>query len=302
MISDSPSFFRAGKVGKRYMPNIVEAIRQGQESKITPVTKNARGGLLSLIDPQDDFVMRDGKLPVKGAIFDIYRVIRLVYNHPEQIDQIVISLDQHLPNMIFFSTWWVGPDGSAPRPLTRITWDDVRRGRWMPRFKKQWSRYYVKKLGEIWIWPFHCMLGTEGANVVSALAEAIAWHAAARNYNPIYILKGMIPESEFFGPFQCCVPVPGHPEGNLNIKLLDEIACYKRIFIAGEAEDFCVREGLCQMIGYYERKNPKTIKKIHLLKDCTSLVFPEKRDEADKILAGMTEKGVKIINSTEFGD
>lgn len=297
-----PSFYSPKKVGKRYVPDLAKAVAEGLTSGMPRVNQSRESRLMLMVDPQIDFVMEDGNLAVKGGIDDMRRTIEYLYNNAEHITGIMVSLDQHLPYQIFFPTWWRDKNGQPPKPYTQIT-EDLLDKEYFPVIKPDWSRKYIRELTRtkqtpLMIWPFHSLIGTDGANVVPALAEAIAYVSAARGIQPIYVFKGTVPETEHYGPFHPCVPVTTHPQGGLNTPVLDTLSQYRTIDVVGEAEDFCVREGMRQLLSYFS-KQPDVLKRMRFLRDCTSLVFGDKRKEADAVLDTMAKKGVRIVRSTD---
>ncbi len=294
-----PSFYDAAKANKRFRPDIARAIEEGQNAGLQAASKAKRKVALVIVDPQDSFVLADGELPVTGAFNDLHRLIEnRIFGNAEELTSVIVSLDQHIPFQIFFSLWWEGRDGKHPKPFTPINAKDVQDGVWRPLLEKDWSTKYVEQLKQIFIWPPHCMIGTEGANVYPPLAEAIAWLAAARKIQPTYIFKGTVPKSEHYGIFAPCVPVPDHPQGGMNTTVLDAIATNDVIDFSGEAEDFCVHETMTQFLSYFSTQSD-VLKRVRFLRDCTSLVFPDKRKDADNFLDSMAAKGMQIVKSTD---
>ncbi len=298
-----PSFWNPEKVGDHRRPDMAQARQEGLAAGLKPATKDEKRRIVVGIDYQVDFV--DGSLRVEGAVGDLRRFIEYLYGNAENISGMLFSLDQHLPWQIFHPLWWKDKDGNHPEPFTAITEDDIKEERWIPQLEKQWSKEYPTRLREtgqspLLIWPEHCIVGTEGAALVADLAEAVMWLSAARSIQPIFMFKGTVPKSEHYGPFCCCVPVDDHPQGGLQTQFMDVIASYDVIDIAGEAEDFCVQEAMRQLLDYYGNNSPEVIEKINFLRDCTSLVFPDKRSEADEVLEQYAGKGVQIVKSTEI--
>ncbi len=302
-MAKAPSFWQPDEVGLHRKPDLVRARQEGLVAGLKSAAKDNIKRIVVGIDLQVDFIRDDGSLKVAGALDDLRRFINYLYGTAEDISGLLFSLDQHLPWMIFFATWWKNKAGKHPDPFTMITEEDVQAGVWLPQLEKDWSLNYpthLKETGQtpLIIWPEHCMIGTEGADLVADLCEAIEWLSAARGIQPIYMFKGTVPKSEHYGPFCCCVPVPDHPQGGLQTQFMDLIARYDIIDVAGQAEDFCVREGMRQLLKYYGNR-PEVIKKMRFLRDCTSLVFPDKRAEADNILDEYAGQGVQIVTSTE---
>jgi len=297
-----PRFYDPGKVGTLYEPRIELAVSEGLKAGIPhsdDKSSDKKWNVLLGIDPQVGFILPGHLLTVKGAVDNIRRVIELIYLNPERFEEIIYTLDLHEDLHIFFPSWWVDREGNHPEPFTKITAEDVVKGRWRSVIMQEWSIFYVCQLGEIDIWPHHNGIGSDEARLLPSYVEAVTWFCAARNVKPIALVKGLIKESEFYGPFKPCVIVPGHPQGNLNTEILNLLARYGNIYEHGEAEDFCLRHANLQLLDYFAGR-PDVIRRIHILKDCTSLVFPEKRQEADQVLAEFARKGVKIITSSEL--
>ncbi|MFA5020973.1 MAG: hypothetical protein WC517_02860 [Patescibacteria group bacterium] len=307
-----PSFYNPDDVGKRYKPRWDWVEEDAKWANLRPVSQD-RGikRLLVGIDEQDSFIMPEirlangsviqqaGELLVPGAVDDLRRFIELIYMYPEEFSGVLFSMDMHIPWQIFFSTWWRKRDRSMIDPMTYLTYEAVERGDYYPALETSWSLGYLKQLGAMMIWRDHCMIGTPGCALMPALAEAIKWLAVARHIQPEYMPKGTIPQTEHYGIFCPCVEVP-KPGGTLNTIMLDRIASYDEIVAAGEAEDFCVKESMKQAIKYFGAKHPDALAKLRFLRDCTSMVFPQNRIEADNFLQSMEDDGVIITESTKL--
>lgn len=108
-------------------------------------------------------------------------------------------------------------------------------------------------------------------------------------------MKGLHPLAEHFGVFQAQIPVPGAPETALNQPLLDDLARYDQIWLAGEARSHCVATSLRQLLCHA----PELTKKVTLLTDCTSDVTGLGH-LADPIYAEARELGVNFAESTQL--
>ena len=94
------------------------------------------------------------------------------------------------------------------------------------------------------IWPFHTMVGTVGHNLSPSLYEAICFHSAARQSQPVKLTKGSIPQTEHYSILEPEVKVTDHPQGGLNQALLNELGGYDLVYLAGQAKSHCVlRDG-----------------------------------------------------------
>ena len=307
-----PSFYKPEDVGKLYVPRFDWVTEDAKAANMKFVDLNSKQRALVCIDYQNDFAIPEtkgadgvplqkvGSLRVGGAVDDIRRVIEMLYQNPDYFNALIFTKDKHIPYQIFFSTWWHDRTGNPVNPFTFITADAVKAGEYRPIMAKKWSLEYIQKVGGMMIWPFHCMTGTEGSALVPALAEAVHYLAIARGIQPQYIFKGTVPQTEHYGPFCPVVEYPSHPQGSLNTVLLDKIVQYDEIDFTGEAEDFCVKQGMMQVMEYFGKKHAAALKKIKFLRDGTSMVFPGKRAEADNFLQTMVDQGVQVTTTKEL--
>lgn len=289
-----------------YAPRISAFTEAGQHAELSPASSDTEKIALLLVDYQHDFVDPTGTLYVPGSQQDVARFLTWFYANAHKITSIYASLDTHLPFQIFYSSWWHNPQtGEHPQPFTVITEDDVQSKRWMPLFRADWSLQYVSQLQQqakkdLMIWPYHTMEGTLGHMLVAPISEAIAWHSAARNTQPTYVVKGRTITTEFYGIFGAEIPVPDDPESSLNVALLDEVMKHDKIYVAGEAKSHCVLETERQLVNYCENR-PELLKRLHFLKDCTSSVQHPAIDFdalTEVELTAMEQQGVQIVLST----
>lgn len=301
-----PAFYQPGRVGHLYAPDAASAVEMGRAADLKPSATDRVRTLLLLVDAQVDFVHAEGALSVPGAVDDMRRTIEWIYRSVGDITTIAASLDSHVPIQIFFPTWWVGTDGRHPAPFTNIHSGDVERGRWRALYEPEWSQEYVDQLEqrsrkELMIWPYHVLIGTVGHSLTPALYEAIAFHTAARQSQPVFLAKGSIPKTEHYSILEPEVKVPEAPLGSLNTDFLSMIATYDRIFIAGQAKSHCVLETVSSMMRYFQDR-PDTIAKIRVLMDCTSsVVHPEVNfDElANEAFARFEDAGLTLTTTTD---
>lgn len=301
-----PAFYKPEKVGTLYTPNTLAVVEAGRGAGTAPAATDTTKTALLLVDMQVDFIHPDGALYVPGAIEDTRRTIEWIFNHLKSITTIVASLDSHVPIQIFSPTWWADAKGKHPAPYTLITADEVRDGRWQPLYDVDWSKAYVEKLEaqakkQLMIWPYHTLIGTTGHTLTPALYEAIVYHSSARQTQPVLISKGTIANTENYSIFEPEVKRDDLPSGALNVDLLETLAGYDRIYVAGEAKSHCVLETVTSMMRYYSDRRD-IIARMRLLKDCmSSVVHPEINFDrlADAALSGFTMQGLTMVNSTD---
>jgi nicotinamidase-related amidase len=153
------------------------------------------------------------------------------------------------------------------------------------------------------IWPAHCRQDNAGASLNPALVEVLEWASAARFIQPVHIYKGHIAETDWYGAFEPCMPVPSHPQGQIQTNILEMVGKVATTEIAGEAQDFCVKETTRQVLRYYQ-KSSTVLSTIAFMQDGTSPIIPDSSEaggptpNAD-FMAEMVRLGVKLINSSD---
>lgn len=300
-----PSFYDPQTVGTLYAPKTATAVSAGKQAGISPAQEDETRIALFLIDAQVDFIHEDGALSVPGAIADTRRTIEWIYRNISQITTIIASLDSHLPTQIFSPTWWVDQSGDHPQPYTVIAAEDVSTGRWQPLYDLDWSREYVRRLEDqakkqLMIWPYHTLIGTSGHAITPALYEAIAYHSSARQTQPRFVNKGTLPQTEHYSLFEPEVKPDDLTNDGRNVALLNDLASYDRIYVAGQAKSHCVLESVTSVMRYYADQ-PDTRKKLHLLEDATSSVVSPGIDFealANAAYQSFTRQGLQITSTS----
>jgi len=299
----TPAFYETDRVGRFYLARTGQAVAEGLAAGLPAAKADDRKVLLLLVDAQVDFVHTDGALSVPGAVGDTRRTIDWIFDHAAQITHIAASLDSHLPLHIFFPIWWVGPDGRHPEPYTAITPDEVDAEQWRPLHEADWSRDYVRQLHsqakkDLMIWPFHTLLGSPGHSLTPALYEAVAYHAAARAYQPSLLTKGTIAKTEYYSLLEPEVKVPGEPGGELNRAFLDDLLTYDLIYVAGQAMSHCVLETVESILRHAEQAAAR----LRILEDATSPVQHPTIDFArlaDEAFDRFSERGVRRVTTAD---
>ena len=248
--------------------------------------------VLICVDFQNDF-LEGGNFEVKGGLKDVQNTINFINNH--KIDKIICSLDMHVKNQIFFSSYWIDKNGKHPDPFTIISNHDIKDEKWLPVNKnKAYALEYTNKIEEngqrqLCIWPYHCLIGSKGAALENNLFNCIF-----ENFDYDMIEKGQDLDSEMYGFIK-----PEYSRKDLtNYKVLEKLKEYDNVFVAGEAASHCVLDSVKQIAEYY-KDNQDFLKKITILKDCTSVIsgyeeITNTEFEKLKLL------GIKIIESTKI--
>ena len=305
-MATAPEMFDArDALREAYAARIEEFSEAGRRAGLSAAREDRERMAVILVDYQHDFVDTAGTLAVPGAQEDVARFLRWFYANGERITTVYASLDTHVPYSIFYSSWWHNArTGEHPQPFTVITEEDVVNGVWEPvaREEEGWSREYVRRLKEearkeLMIWPYHTMEGTLGHMLSAPVSEAIAWHSAAREAEPVYVVKGLTPRTEYYGIFGA--EIADTADSGLNIPLLDAVMAHDRVYIAGEAKSHCVLETERQIARYCEGRT-ELLRRVYALKDCTSSVQHPAVDFdalAEEELGRLERQGMRVIES-----
>jgi len=305
-MSDFPEFYDPERIGTLHYPDLNAIAQAAAGANLPPATGDAKRVHLLVIDMQVDFCHDNGSLYVPGAEEDIRRLIEFMFEHAGGITDVTCTLDSHLPFQIFHAAWWVDEEGNHPEPLTIITADDVREGRWRPLEMPDWSREYVAKLEQkskkqLTIWPYHVMVGGMGNALDPQLWSAITWHALARKTQPVWMRKGLIPQSEYYSAIQPEINVPDHPHGTPHSSLYDTVRESELVLVAGEAKSHCVLETLEDIVAHFKDER-EVLEKVYVLVDCmSSVAHPEVDFEAMAVesFEEFAQRGVNFVKSTD---
>lgn len=271
-------------------------------------TKNA----LLIIDAQNDFCKPGAPLYVQGAEKDNERLAAWIRNNASEIDHISYTLDTHQVNDISHPSIWKDKTGNIVSPHTIIRYQDLLDGKFStePGYRQKVEKY-IKRLEEIaadetangiafpilfhYIWPEHCILSTDGAELSKVISDALIFWA---RQNPYYYynawVKGTNPLTEHFGIFQAQVPYNEYPETQLNQDLIKTLEKYDNVFFAGQAKSHCVATTLKQAL-YLA---PNLASKFVILEDAMSDVVvpggPDFGAMAQPIYDLAKQKGVRF--------
>lgn len=286
-------------VGKLNTKSLNEVLTFARKENLRNSSEDEKRVLLLGIDIQNDF-MEGGALGVPGSIKDVQNLLHFTYENIEKITDIIVSLDTHQPMQIFHPSWWVNELGENPSPLTIISYEDVKQGKWKPVTNIEESLDYVmnlEKIGkkQLCIWPYHCIEGTFGCSLESQFSNLVYFHSVARSTNPSIVVKGLSSNTEMYGIFK-----PEYSSDSIrNDELLKKISEYDQIIIAGEAKSHCVLESLLQLIEYFEEEKLDA-SKIVILEDCMSSI-PGFEESTEETFRSLQQKfGIQLVNSTEY--
>jgi nicotinamidase-related amidase len=309
---------RAGEIWRvDYQARFREAREWSREHRISPASQDERRVCLLAVDVQNTFCTPGFELYVTGALEDSRRLCSFLYRNLHAITEAVVTLDTHQAFQIFHAPLLVDSEGCHPDPYTLVTAADVRAGRWsvdpeaadvlgLGADADAHLRAYVERLAEggkydLTIWPFHAMLGGIGHAVVSAIEEALFFHAIARRAQTRFEIKGRNPLTEHYsvlGP-EVLTGSRGTRLGERNAALVEHLCNFDAVIVAGQAKSHCV----AWTIGDLVTDAPEIANRLYLLEDCSSpVVVPGAIDytaDADAAFARFADAGAHSVRSTQ---
>ena len=332
MCLPQPPFFDPTAASRVYRVPYGERAEQAREwaraRGIRPAAEDAHRTALLLIDVQNTFCLPEFELFVggrsgRGAVLDCARIAAFLYRNLDRVTEVVVTLDTHTAAQIFHPLFWVGPDGAHPAPHTVITLTDVEGGRWRvnpalaplvaPRQGfdvSHWARHYARRLAEggkypLVVWPYHSMVGGIGHALVSAVEEAVFFHAVARHSPTRVEAKGQNPLTENYSVLRPEVTEDesGSPVASGNRTLVGHLLSFDRVIVAGEAQSHCVAWTVEDLLAEIRARDAGLARKIVLLDDCTSpVVVPgvaDFTDAAEQAFSRFAAAGMRRARSTD---
>lgn len=221
-----------------------------------------------IIDPNNDFVLPTGTLPVPGAKEAMDKVADWIKSYPGFIENITVTLDWHPTWHIADGKFWKSAEGKHPIPGTQISIDDIENGDWKPicDLTLLGLKYLDKqKTKPITIWTEHCKQHSFGSAMYEPLQKAIQLWENYQTYNYIadslipimadVILKGFDPVDEEYSAFSGIF-------NGIDIARRKEFIEFSKdsdyIVISGQAKDYCVAETVRDICDQYG-KNTKLV-------------------------------------------
>jgi nicotinamidase/pyrazinamidase len=264
---------------------------------------------LLIIDPQNDFCHPQGSLYVPGADSDMQRLATMVHRLRDQLSGIDITLDSHKRVDISHPIWWRDRRGRHPSPFTTVTAKDVAEGVWTTSQPQALERSltYLHELQNTAryqhvVWPYHCLIGDEGHNVVEDLSDAVhAWED--RYLSAEFVAKGSNPWTEHFSAVRAEVPDVTDPHTQLNAKLMHRLRQADVILVAGQARSHCVANTVRDIVS--TDGDAKLAARIVLLTDAMSDVPDPPNttafyDLGRNFVRDMRKLGVRTATTTQF--
>jgi nicotinamidase-related amidase len=302
-----------------YEARFADALAWASEHGLEPAAGDSVRICLLVVDSQNTFCTPGFELFVAGrsgtgALDDSRRLCGFLYRNLGAITEVLATLDTHQAFQIFHAPFLVDADGRHPSPYTIVTPEDVSAGRWrvdpdaaaLLGAGDEYLRAYVDALAaggkyDLTVWPFHALIGGIGHALVSAVEEALFFHAIARRAPTRFEIKGRHPLTEHYsvlGPEVDRGP-SGERLGERNSTLVEHLAGFDAVLVAGQAKSHCVAWTVEDLLADV----PEIASRLYLLEDCSSpVVVPavvDYTDDADSAFARFAEAGAHLVRSTD---
>jgi nicotinamidase-related amidase len=333
-----PSFYEAANAARyAYRPSELRLFSEAAEwrnaHRIAPAASDERNVHLLLIDAQKDFCFPEGALYVggrsgRGALEDNRRTAEFIYRNLGRITNITTTLDTHFAFQIFFPSFWVDAKDAPLAPFREITSADIDRGdvrpnpavaSWLCNGNYTWLlkqvRHYCAELENagkyrLYLWPPHCILGSEGHAIAGVIQEARMFHSFTRGAQSWVEVKGGNALTENYSVMRPEVLSrhDGQPLAQRNTAFLKTLLAADAVVIAGQAASHCVKSSIDDLLDEIARVDRALAKKVFVLADCmSSVVVPDGKGgfaadftpQAEEAIERFRAAGMHVVRSTD---
>ena len=163
--------------------------------------------------------------------FDSRRIAEFIYKNLGTLTNVTATLDTHFAYQIFFPSFWVDQDDQPLTPYREVTREQIERGqarpnpavaKWLCNGNYPWLlkqvKYYCDELERagkytLYLWPPHCLLGSDGHALAGVVQEARLFHSYVRGIQssgaPADVVAGQLAEMERMKPLLFNRPLQG---------------------------------------------------------------------------------------------
>lgn len=260
---------------------------------------------LLIIDPQNDFCDIEGAaLPVQGADADMRRLAAFMRAARGALREVIVTLDSHASVGIERTSFWKTATGEPVSAFTQITESDVRDRRYLPRDESHTDAVirYLHSLEaggryRLMVWPVHCVVGTWGHNIHTAVAQELAAWEEHVQRSSVKVLKGMNPMTEQYSAVRAEVPLEDDPLTETHKGLIERARpTHGALIVAGEAASHCVAATMSDLFEHMPEAEPH---RVTLLRDCMSPVAGFET-EAERFFARAAALGAHVTTADDM--
>ncbi|HEU0034022.1 MAG TPA: nicotinamidase [Kofleriaceae bacterium] len=333
-----PAFFDGKHAADyHYRPDAAQLMKAAADWRaqhaIRPSAADETRVHLLLIDVQKDFCFPEGTLYVAGrsgtgAIDDSRRIADFIYRNVAALTDVTTTMDTHLAYQIFFPSFWLDRDDQPLSAHRTVTSDQIAAGevrpnpaiaKWLCNGNYAWlckqALHYTKELEragkyQLYLWPPHCLLGSDGHALAGVVHEARLFHAFARTSQSHVEVKGGNPLTENYSVLRPEVlsRFDGAPLAQRNTQFVQTLLAADAVIIAGQAASHCVKSTIDDLLGEIAAHDPALAKKVYLVTDCMSAVtVPDGKGgfavdftkQAEDALQKFADAGMHLVRSTD---
>jgi nicotinamidase-related amidase len=311
-----------------------EAGRWRAAHGIAHAASDARRVVLLLVDVQKDFCFPEGTLYVggrtgRGAVEDNDRLARFIYRNLARITEVTCTMDTHTPFQVFSPAFWQDATGAPLKAHREITAADVEEGRlrphphvahWVAGGGDEWLLrqvlFYCRRLEQdgkyrLYLWPPHCLLGSDGHALVGIIHEARLFHAYARTSPATVEVKGGHPLTENYSVLspEVLERYDGGVLAERNEALVERLLAADALVVAGQAASHCVKSTLEDLLDAIASRDRALARRVYVLRDCMSSVAVPDPDrpggflfdftpQTEQALSRLAAAGMHVVEST----
>src|SRR4029079_3137013 len=251
----------------------------------------------------------------------------LIYRNLGAFTEITATMDTHLAYQIFFPSFWLD-QGEAPLTAHRVvTSDEIAAGavrpnpavaKWLCGGNYTWLckqvLHYTRELEragkyQLYLWPAHWLLGSDGHALAGIVHEARLFHAFARTAQSTVEVKGGNPLTENYSVLRPEVlsRFDGAALAQRNTSFVQTLLAADAVVIAGQAASHCVKSTIDDLLDEIATKDPALASKVYLMTDCmSSVTVPDGKGgfaadftpQAEAALQKFADAGMHLVTST----
>lgn len=338
-----PSFYdSANSRSWGYRPDLQKVFEAAQQYRrqhgVKPAASASAKVHVVAIDVQKDFCFPEGTLYVagrggSGAMDDSDRLAKFLYRNAGIVTDVTVTLDTHFLFQIFSASFWQDEHGEPLTPHTIIVPDGgrlVHKGldgttlheSVLPRpsvasmlgvdygWLVRQVRFYCEELAKggkytLYLWPYHCILGTDGHALVGVIAEARAFSSFLRERQSLCEVKGGNPLTENYSVLRPEVLLRWDGKGAIgqkNTAFIETLLTSDIVVFAGQAASHCVKSSIDDFLDEIVAKDAALARKVYILEDCMSAVVVPGADftpQAEAALERFRNAGMHVVKSTD---
>jgi len=321
-----------------YRPDQMELFQQAapwrERHQVRPAGADKARIHLLLIDVQKDFCFPQGTLYVggrsgRGAMEDNDRIAQFIYRNLPHLTEITATMDTHFAFQIFFPSFWLDKDDKPLGAHREITTDQIRAGEVKPNPSVAWwvcngnyawlqkqVEFYCSELEKrgkykLYLWPTHCLLGSDGHALAGVVHEARLFHSFVRGARGWVEVKGGNTLTENYSVLapEVLLRWDGQPLGQRNTQFIKTLLDADAVLIAGQAASHCVKSSIEDLLDEIKTQDESLARKVYVMKDCMSAVAvpdPGHKGEflfdftpqAEDALRRFEAAGMHVVDST----